>query len=94
VRIGGVIPSEHNPYAFVNPTTDGSIYEISAQDGAVLRRFEMSDGRSASGVACVHEGKFLSFEHGEGKLIPLVGTAEPAASTDSQEQAKPGSPKN
>ena len=31
------------------------------------------------GVDCVHNGGLLSFEHGEGKLVPLIGTAEPAA---------------
>jgi hypothetical protein len=78
-QIEGLIASDLNLYARVNPATDGSIYEIGAHDGTVLRRFELSDGRSASGVGCVHDGKFLSFEHGDGKLIPLIGAAEPAA---------------
>jgi hypothetical protein len=84
MQIEGLIASDLNLYARVNPATDGSIYEIGAHDGTVLRRFELSDGRSASGVGCVHEGKFLSFEHGDGKLIPLIGTAEPAAGEQSK----------
>ncbi len=83
-QIAGVIASDLNLYARVNPTTDGSIYEIGAHDGAVMRRFELSDGRSASSVGCVHDGKFLGFEHGEGKLIPLIGTAETAAGKQSK----------
>jgi len=89
-QIAGVIASDLNLYARVSPETEGSIYEIGAHDGAVMRRFELSDGRSASGVACVHDGKFLSFEHGEGKLIPLIGTAEPAA----EKQPTPARPAN
>jgi hypothetical protein len=81
-QIEGLVPSDLNLFARVSPATDGSIYEISAHDGVVLRRFELRDGRAASGVACVHDGKFLSFEHGEGKLIPLIGTAELAGSAE------------
>jgi hypothetical protein len=77
-QIDALIPSEHNFYARVNPISDGSIYEISAQEGTVLRRFALNDGRDSAGVACVHDGKFLSFDHGDGKLVPLIGTAEPA----------------
>ncbi len=44
-----------------------------------MRRFVLSDGRPAYGVACVRDGKFLSFEHGEGKPIPLIGTAQPVS---------------
>lgn len=79
-QIDGLIPSEQNFYARVSPTTDGSIYEIGAQEGTVLRRFALNDRRDAAGVACVHDGKFLSFDHADGKLVPLIGTAEPAAS--------------
>jgi hypothetical protein len=79
-QIEGLIASDQNVYARVNPATEGSIYEIDGNEGRVVRRFELSDGRTASGVGCVHDGKFLSFEHGEGKLVPLIGTAEPAPS--------------
>ncbi len=79
MRVYGLIGSDSNLYARVNPEDNGSIYELSAADGKVLRRFQLEKGNVASGVACVHDEKFLSFEHGDGKLIPLVGTAEPAA---------------
>jgi len=77
-QVEGLIVSNSNLYARVSPGDDGSIYEIGAQDGVVLRRFQLENGRSGSSVACVHDGKFLSFEHGDGKLVPLIGTPEPA----------------
>jgi hypothetical protein len=89
MMIDALIASDQHLYALVNPATEGSIYEIAEHDGTVLRRFDRSDGRSASGVACVHDGKFLSFDHGEGKLIPLVGTAEPAVASEKQGKAVP-----
>lgn len=67
VQIDVLVPSDENLYARVNPARNGSIYELNAQDGTVLRRFKLEDGRSGSGVDCVHDGKFLSFEHGGGK---------------------------
>ncbi len=88
-QIDGLITSDLNLYARVNSATDDAIYEISAHDGTVMRRFQLSDGRTASGVACVHDGKFLSFDHGEGKLVPLIGTAEPAASMENQSKTAP-----
>jgi outer membrane protein assembly factor BamB len=86
-----LVPSDENLDARVNPAGNGSIYELNAQDGTVLRRFKLEDGRSGSGVAGVHDGKFLSFEHGQGKLVPLMGTAEPAAEAASADQPKPTS---
>jgi hypothetical protein len=38
----------------------------------------VSNDESASEIACVHDKKFFMFHHGEGQLIPLVGTAQPA----------------
>jgi len=87
VQIDVLVPSDKNLYARVNPASNGSIYELNPQDGTVLRRFKLEDGRSGSGVDCVHDGKFLSFEHGEGKLVPLMGTAEPAAEAASASKA-------
>jgi len=57
--------------------SDGAIYELRYEDGAVLGRFELPDGRQGSEVACVHDGKFLSADFEDGKIIPLVGSAEP-----------------
>ncbi|HEY6338381.1 MAG TPA: hypothetical protein VIW68_07790 [Candidatus Sulfotelmatobacter sp.] len=84
--IEGLIPSDLNVFARVNPQTDGAIYEL-AGDGTVRRRFEIADNHASSGVACVYDGKFLSFEHGDGKLVPLVGTAKPSDSTVQNEPA-------
>jgi hypothetical protein len=79
MQISRLVPSDENLYARVNEIRDGSIYELNAQDGAVLRRFQVANNESGADVACVHDGKFLSFEHSDGKLVPLIGTAEPAA---------------
>jgi hypothetical protein len=79
-QIDTLIASDQNLYAAVNPKDNGAIYELNAQDGSVIRRFALPDG-PRSPVACVHDGKFLSFEHGDGKLVPLIGTAEPAAAS-------------
>lgn len=84
MQIEGLIGSDQNLYARVNPASDGSIYELNAHDGTVLRRLELGEGRPGSSVACVQDGKFFSFEHGDGKLIPLVGTAEPAAPAEKE----------
>lgn len=73
VTIDGLIASDLNLYVRIKGSVQGSIYEIDAQSGAVSRRFETDD---AAGIACVHDGKFLSFDHGDGKLVLLVGTAE------------------
>src|ERR1700722_7741342 len=89
MKIDGLIASDQHLHARVTPADDGSIFEIGAHDGMVIRRFILSDGHSASGVACVHDGKFLSFEHGDGKLIPLIGTAEPAVSAEKQTKSSP-----
>lgn len=92
MQIEGLIASGQNLYARVNPKDEGAIYELNAQDGTVMRRFELTDGRTASGVACVHDGKFLSFEHGEGKLIPLIGTAEPVADVTARSKQNAAGP--
>jgi hypothetical protein len=90
-EVDTLISSDQNLYAVVNPKDDGAIYELSARDGTVLKRFALPDG-PGSPVACVHDGKFLSFEHGEGKLVPLIGTAEPAASAEKQRSPEPPQP--
>jgi len=90
--IKALIPSDRNLYAIVTqPGADSAsketIYEVSREDGNVLRRFELADGRRPSQIACIHEQKFLSLDHGEGKIIPLVGSAEPANTTDQQKRS-------
>ncbi len=85
-QIETVIPSDRSLYVIASPETAaretaGVIYEMNSEDGAVLRRFELSDGRTATDVACVHDGKFLSIDYRDGKVVPLVGSAEPAESS-------------
>ncbi len=82
MQINMLIPSDENLYALTNETRDGSIYELNAHDGKVLRRFQVADHGLGVEVACVHDGKFLSFAHSEGNLVPMIGTAEPVASAD------------
>src|SRR2546423_1591392 len=60
-QIDTVIASDQNLYAFVNPKDDAAIYELDEQDGSVIRRFVLPD--AVPPVACVHDEKFLSFEH-------------------------------
>jgi hypothetical protein len=81
VTVHSVIGSDHSLFATVTGSEQESIYEIDPQSGAITRRFELGDGATHAGIACIHEGKFLSFDHGEGKLVPLVGTAELSRST-------------
>jgi len=81
VTLNSVIVSDHNLFGQVTGGEQDSIYEIDPQSGAVTRRFELEDGEIPASIACIHDGKFLSFDHGEGKLVPLVGTAELSRST-------------
>lgn len=79
MQIDSLIPSDGNLYAQIDGFKNRLIYELDPQNGSIVRRLEVakSDG-PAEPVACVHDGKFLAFYHAEGKLVPLIGTAEPA----------------
>jgi|GEM_PF-6299890 len=77
VQINMLVSSDDDLYARVGETSEGSIYELSSEDGTVIKRFEVVNDESGADIACIHDGKFLSFEHGSGTLIPLVGTPEP-----------------
>lgn len=90
-----LIPSDRNLYAMVTkPGADSdskeTIYEVRREDGDVLRRFELADGRRPSQIACIHGQKFLSLDHGDGKIIPLIGSAEPADTADQQKREVKG----
>lgn len=92
--IKGLIPSDRNLYAIVgqpgaDPTSEGTIYEVGREDGRVLRRFELSDRRTPSEIACIHDQKFLSLDYGDGKIIPMIGSAEPANAADQQKGSAP-----
>jgi hypothetical protein len=83
-QVEAVIGSDKNLYVIGSSKAAerdfaGVIYEVNAEDGAVLRRFELNGVRTASDVACIHDGKFLSIDYADGKVVPLVGSAEPAA---------------
>ena len=81
-QMEAAIPSDRSLYVIASPETTergsaGVIYEVNPEDGSLLRRFELTAGR-ASEVACIHEGRFLSLDHRDGKVVPLLGSAEPA----------------
>jgi len=61
-QIRAVAPSDRNLYVIrVRDTTNATPMVLSTscryEDGAVLGRFELPDGRQGSEVACVHDGK-------------------------------------
>jgi hypothetical protein len=82
-QIEAAIPSDRSLYVIASPETAergsaGVIYEVNPEDGSLLRRFELTAGRAASDVACIHEENFLSLDYRDGKVVPLLGSAEPA----------------
>ena len=90
-QIESLISADHNLYLVASEETVSNsrqehIYEVSPDDGTVLRRIELSDNRRVSDAACVYEGKFLSIDYGDGQVVPLVGTAEPASVTAQQKR--------
>ncbi len=90
-QIEAAIPADQNLYVIAGEETGTgrsgeTIYEMSPVDGAVLRRLVLSDGRTPSDLACVHDGKLLSIDYGDGKVVPLIGSAELATSTDQQKR--------
>jgi hypothetical protein len=93
-QIEVVIPADRNLYVIAGPEnatgrSAGVIYEVSPEDGALLRRFELSDAqRDLNMLACVHDGKFLGLDYGEGTVVPLIGTAEPVGTTASQQTSQ------
>lgn len=86
MQIKSLIPSDRNLYAIVGPSGErdsskASIYELSRNGGTILRRFELPDNMRAHNIACVHDEKFLSLDYRDGKIVPLVGSAEPAVNS-------------
>jgi hypothetical protein len=77
IRIETLIPSAQLLFARVNDPRY-AIYELNAKDGTISRRFHIGTHPSPDAVACVYDGKLLSFEHEDGRLIPLTGTVQPA----------------
>ena len=86
-HLQSLIPSDRNLYLTAAPPgqgreSEGTIYEARQEDGAMLRRFELSDGREPPMIACVHDQTFLSLDYGDGKIVPLSGTAQPLRGAD------------
>ncbi len=86
--IEAVIPADRSLFVIAKSEADkgnpaGITYEVSPENGNVLRRFVLSDGlRAMDEIACVHDGKFLSIDYGDGRVVPLIGSAEPATAAD------------
>jgi hypothetical protein len=75
--------SEKDIYVRVKDIRYGAIYQLNSQDGSIVKRFQVGNKESGADVACVHDRLFLSFEHEDGRLIPLIGDAEPATEVPS-----------
>lgn len=61
VSVDSLIPSDGNLYV-LGDDKDHSIFELSAEDGTILRRFQTAKGDGTDlTVACVHNDTFLSF---------------------------------
>ncbi len=78
-QIKMLIPSDENLYALVDGSGDDSIYELNPQTGAITRRLRLNQDNVHSTIACVNGKEFLSFKNANGRLLPLVGTAEIAS---------------
>jgi hypothetical protein len=82
--IKSLIPSDHNLYVIAASKTEptnshGSIYEIDPVVGTLMRTYVLGGGVTADALACVIDGRFLSIDYGEGGVVPIVGSAEPAS---------------
>lgn len=89
LQISMLIPGDPGHLlARVGGKEEGSVYEVSSSDGSILRRFLLGREWMGGQVACMHEGKFLSFDQAGGVLAPVIGTpalfenAEGAASSN------------
>ena len=76
-----LVPSDNNLYAQVGEWDNPAIYEIDSGSGVALRRLQVGKNQANENVACVNGDKFLSFQDIKGKLVPLIGTAEPKDSS-------------
>lgn len=81
LRIDMLIPSDKNIYARADGIKD-LIFELNSETGAVIRELAVLPGQAGANVACVNDEDFLSFRSTKGRLVPLTGSAEPAASTE------------
>jgi hypothetical protein len=88
VQVKTLIPSDENLYAQADDVGGELIYELNAQDGSILKRFQIDKREQGAGVACIHDNKFLSFEPRDGKLVPRIGTADPALDPTALMQTK------
>ena len=76
-NVVAVIPSDNGLYLLVRDGSKSSVFEVSLQNGSLLRQFVFADGSYADSVACVHDRQFVSFDLAGDRVLRLVGTAEP-----------------
>jgi hypothetical protein len=75
-RIQTLISSDRNIYARTMEAEGESIYELDPQDGRILGRYMEAKGTAF--VACVHDGRFLAFDHPDANtLLPVFGSPQP-----------------
>ena len=74
-EIKSLVPSDHNLFLQTRLGSRDVLYEINKLDGKALGKFEMRSEDSS--VGCIHDDKFLSFEHKGSDFVFTVGTAEP-----------------
>ncbi len=60
------------------PARNDTFYEISHEDGAVVKRFEVA-GKPGPNVSCAHDNDFVGFTWSDKNFALLIGTAEPAS---------------
>lgn len=79
LRIKPASESSEKQVGKFQPAKKDVFYEISREDATIRKKLEVA-GKAGTRVACVHDNDFLSFDYsGDGKLHPLIGTAEPAS---------------
>ena len=76
-----LIPSDHSLFLQTRSNAHTALYEINAEDGRALRKFELPDDGPT--VACIHADKFLSFKQTEDRLVFATGTGIPINSSPS-----------
>lgn len=71
-----IIPSDTGLYARVDGTATDLIYQLDDQTGDILKVLQVGGDQSGANVACVNNGRFMSFEDVKGKFVPLIGSLE------------------
>ena len=79
------IPASESPFSNQQlpkeiPARNDTFYEISREDGAVVKRFEVA-GKPGPSVSCAHDNDFVGFTWSDKNFALLIGTPEPASNS-------------